>query len=91
MSETRRNKVTDLDAARQRIEQLRDEIRVQLHLMEADLRDEWKELEGRWEPWLGRLRRMRESAEETGEEVREDLGRVAADLKSGYERIRRQI
>lgn len=75
----------------EKLKQQRDELRLKIHLAKADARDEWEELEGKWE---GLKERLRAAGEEAGE-ARGDIGaaarELAAELKRGYDRIRDRL
>lgn len=59
----------------------RDELRVQLHLMKADMKDEWHELEEKWD----RLEpKLNESAEDIGAASKQ----LAGEIASAYQRIK---
>lgn len=85
------NKVTDLETARTKLAQMRDELKLEIHLAKADLRDEWGKLEKKWNRFDGKLRGLQRDSEETAEEMWEDVRGLARDLKEGYDRIRRSL
>lgn len=68
------------------LNRLRDEARVKAHLGSMALKDEWSELEKRWETFEARARLDR-SAKDVGAAV--DL--LAQELKAAYERIARAV
>ena len=47
MSETMTGLKKDVETSRRRLQQLRDEVRVKLHLAGKDLKDQWNKLEPR--------------------------------------------
>jgi hypothetical protein len=75
----------------QRLEQLRDELRVQAHLLKADLKKEFEELEKKYD----RLRRdahpVRRAAEETVEEVTDATRLLFDTVWDGMKRIRKSL
>jgi predicted anti-sigma-YlaC factor YlaD len=70
------------------LRQLRDEVRVQMHLARADARDAWEELEERWRHLEARARAVREGHAEDLAEIREAAGRLARELRDGYRRLK---
>lgn len=69
--------------------QQRDELKLQLHLAEAEAKDEWDALEGKWEQAQGKLAQVQTAASESLEDVRAAADLLADELKNGYERIRK--
>ena len=62
----------------------RDELKLQMHLMKADMKDEWDELEHKWhkvEP------RLEESADDIGAATR----KLAHEIADAYRRIKDAI
>lgn len=74
-----------------KLEQQRDEIRVKMHLAKAEARDEWNDLEQKFERLKGRLGVMGEEADDAMEDINAAAGMLADELKKGYERIRKLI
>ena len=77
-----------LDKIGEELKQLRDEIELQIHLASADARDEFGELEKKWEHFRGRLDLVGKATEEAAEDVGDALELVGSELKKGYEKIR---
>lgn len=88
MTTTTKNRVTDLDTARQKLQQMRDELKMKMNLAKADARDEWRELETKWNRFEARLEGVGRQTGDTADKIRADLREVADDLRQGYERIR---
>jgi hypothetical protein len=66
----------------------RDELRVQMHLFAADAKNEWEELEEKWQHLQGKMgvvgKTAKASAQEIGaasEQLGEELGRAYKRLK----------
>lgn len=89
MEEHTPNQDNDLEKLVASLKQQRDELSLQLHLAKAEARDEWNELEGRWERMRGKLEQARQVAGETGQEVGAAASLLAEEIARGYERIRR--
>ena len=66
----------------------RDELKLQLHLAKAEVRDEWEELERKWN-------HVRPQLEKRGGEIAEDtkktVGVIAEEIMEGYRRIRERL
>ena len=70
------------------VRRTRDELRVKIHLAKAEARDEWHELEKKWDHFKARAERAGEAAEDAAEDVGEALELVGEELHKGYRRIR---
>jgi len=77
-----------LDELGEELKQLRDEIELQIHLASADARDEFGELEKKWEHFRARLDVVGKATEEAAEDVGDALDLVGSELKRGYQKIR---
>jgi hypothetical protein len=72
--------------------QLRDELKVQVHLAQAEIRDEWNaKLEPRFSELKTKLDRFEEASVETAVELRSALWLLMDELRDGYERIRKSL
>ncbi|MFZ5624848.1 MAG: hypothetical protein ACOY71_10530 [Gemmatimonadota bacterium] len=72
----------------QEVEQERDELRVKVALGKAELRDEWKELDGR----IDALRaKFGAGSGEVKEDLQEKWTVVRDELKSAFARIRERL
>lgn len=67
----------------QDLEKTRDELRVKLHLASMEAKEEWDELESKWESFSARAR-----LDDTSEDVGAALGVLGEELKRGYARIK---
>ena len=74
-----------LDDLAAKLETLRDELRVKLHLGAADMHDEWDELDEKWARFKDRFG---EAADDTAEDVGQALELLADELKRGYQRLK---
>lgn len=71
---------------------LRDELRLQMHLAKAELRDEWNQkLEPRFWELKTKLDRVEEASAETATELRSAVKLLTEELRDGYERIRKSL
>jgi len=72
----------------QDLKQMRDELEVQLHLASADAKDEFAELEKKWDQLRARADVVGEAAGETAGSVGDAISMAADELKKGYQRIK---
>ena len=71
---------------------LRDELRLQVHLAKAELRDEWNiRLEPTFRLLKMKLDRVEQASAETLDEMRPTLKALVDELREGYERIRKSL
>ncbi len=66
----------------------RDEVKVRMHLANADAKDQWHKVEANWEKFQSRASVVAKVTEQSAKEVGEATQLVGAELKDGYRRIR---
>lgn len=72
--------------------QLRDELRLQIHLASAEARTEWHErLEPKWRELGPKLEALEKASAETGKELSAAVGLLIDELVEGYERLRKAL
>ena len=69
----------------------RDDLKVQLHLLNMDAKEEWNELENKYENFKAKASIVAEATEDSAGEVVEALKLVGEELHEGYKRIRRSM
>jgi hypothetical protein len=69
----------------------RDELKLKLHLLKSDARDEWGALEKKWEHLQGKVKVVGQEAGDVAHGVGEALKVAGDELKSGYARIRKLL
>jgi restriction endonuclease S subunit len=69
----------------------RDDLKVQLHLLNMDAKEEWSELENKYEKFKAKASIVAEATEDSAEEVVEALKLVGEELHEGYKRIKRSM
>jgi hypothetical protein len=74
-----------------RLRAVRDELRVQVELGRAELRDRWHELEKSWHQLEGRWKVAREGAREDSKNVREAARLLSQELREAYENLRKRL
>ncbi len=70
------------------LEQLRDELKLKLHLFKADMKDEWTRIEADWQKLQGQMKPVQKAAEKTATDVKVASERLFETVKRGYERIK---
>ena len=74
-----------------RLRQERDELRLQAELGKAEFRDEWQELERKFQKLEGRVSGAAKEARESSEEVGAAFGLLADELAQSYRNIRARL
>ncbi|MEM8680068.1 MAG: hypothetical protein AAGF97_12005 [Planctomycetota bacterium] len=74
-----------------KLKQERDEIKLQIHLGKAELRDEWDKMEEKFVGLNNDYEPLREAVGETADEVWESLKLVGGELLEGFHRIRKSL
>jgi len=69
----------------------RDELRVKLHLLKADARDEWEELEEKWQHFESRMGRVGDSAKTSAQEIGAATEQLGEELAQAYKRLKKAI
>jgi len=85
--------MSGFDDLMQDLKQVRDEMRLQIHLASKEAKEEWDELEDKMEDFSAKAKKFSDDAKlkETGEGLSEALGKVGHELKLGYERLRKAM
>ena len=74
-----------------KLREMRDELRVQLHLGAAEARDAWHEVEQRWQRLEGKLKVLGEESREDLAEVGEAAGLLVKEIQESYEHLRKRL
>ena len=69
----------------------RGELKVQLHLLNMDAKEEWEELEKKYEKFKTKASIVADATEDSAGEVVEALKLVGEELRKGYKRIRNSM
>ncbi len=77
-----------LDGEIDELRRARDELRVQVHLAKAEVRDRWEEAEKGLASLERRAKQVTRAAEEPLHQLEADARKLADDLRAGYRRIR---
>ncbi len=73
------------------LKQIRDELKIQIHLGKAEAREEWEKLENKLEELKEQGKPFADAAQETARGVGSAMELAAEELKTGYERIRKLL
>ena len=80
-----------LNKAVKDLKRQRDELKQQLHLGEAQARDEWKKLETKFDELKGTLSKVGKEAGKSAEGVVAALGLAVDEIQKGYKRIKKAL
>jgi hypothetical protein len=69
----------------------RDALHVEVELAKDEIREEWEELEQKWDYFNKQLKSAGHEAELAREDIAKALAVLGAELHEGYERIRRSL
>jgi predicted nucleic acid-binding Zn-ribbon protein len=69
----------------------RDELRVQLELAKAEIKDEWSKLEDKYQRVEGELRRIGDSTKAPAKDIGQAARTLLDEIKHGYDRVKRQL
>ncbi len=75
----------------QKLAQMRDELKIKMHLAKADAKVEWEKLETKWRQFERKGQALENATDQTRHEIREAVDQLGQELKEGYERIRKAI
>jgi hypothetical protein len=85
------HRVDDLESLELKVAQLRDEMRLKIHLARADARDAFDVLEQKWQRFRGRLGDLREAGGEAAGDVWSGVKGLGHELAEGYEKLRKAL
>jgi hypothetical protein len=80
-----------LEESWQHLKTQRDEIRIQMHLAKAELKDEWEKLDKKWFATLQKYDELREDTQETAHEIHDGFAVVVDELSETYKRIKKRL
>jgi hypothetical protein len=69
----------------------RDELRVQMQLAKAEMREEWSKLEDKYQRATSELRRASDSTKEPAKEIGHAARTLLDEVKHGYTRVKEQL
>jgi uncharacterized protein YjbJ (UPF0337 family) len=80
-----------LDEVVDRLKQQLDEMRLQIHLAEAEAKDEFHELERKWEHLAGKARSAAGEAADSAKDVGAALGLLGDEVAKAARRIKKKL
>jgi DNA repair exonuclease SbcCD ATPase subunit len=81
----------DIDDFWEKLKAQRDEMKVQAHLARAEFRDEWDEVEKKWQTAEQKLNSVQDHAIETTAEMQRSAKVVMEEIASTYQRIKKRL
>ena len=81
----------DLSTRREVLQSIRDELRLQIHLGNAELRDRFEEAERKWHHLEGRMAALGETAQEEAKDIGDAVHLLMDEIREGYEFIRKRL
>ena len=78
--------MSDFDKLKADLERIRDEVRLKMHLASMEAKEEWTELEGKWQSFSDRA-----EVDKSKEGLGAALGEVGEELKQAYRRLRNAL
>jgi predicted nucleic acid-binding Zn-ribbon protein len=72
----------------ERLRQERDELRVRAHLLKAELRDEWDEVEDQWGHFEAKLEHLSKGAKDSTEDIGAAVSVLGEEIARAYKRLR---
>ena len=89
MSESMIDKVThELNELKEEIARERDELKLQMHLFKADLKDEWHEAEEHFTHFFDKTKSMGEDFSAAGSEAKQAVETLGHNLKTTYNKLK---
>jgi DNA repair exonuclease SbcCD ATPase subunit len=82
---------SDINDFWEKLKTQRDEMKVQAHLARAEFRDEWNEVEEKWQKAEQALNRVQDQAIETTAEMQKSAQVIMEEIASTYERIKQRL
>jgi hypothetical protein len=86
-TQTKTYDIPGLEALRQ----LRDELRVQIHLARMEARSQWDKLDPKWKELEAKLDGLEHAPAEVARELLTTARALVKDLADGYQRIRKAL
>jgi predicted nucleic acid-binding Zn-ribbon protein len=74
-----------------RLAEVRDELKVQLKLAQAEASEEWNKLEDKWLSVQDEMKRVADQSREPLREIGQAAHKLMSELEHGYDRIRSQL
>ena len=69
----------------------RDELKVQMHLASMDARDEWEELEKKWEHLRSKGKQIKAQVDVSAQDIGSAISLLGEEIKHGYNNIKKSF
>ncbi|MGR9052566.1 MAG: hypothetical protein ACU84J_07960 [Gammaproteobacteria bacterium] len=73
------------------LEQLRDEVKLQIHLAGLESKQEWDKAEEQWDQFQSKVDQITSGAKENAEDLFDKAEMIGEELKSTYQRIKDRL
>lgn len=81
----------DLKDLFETLKQERDELRVKVHLGKAEIKEEWDDIEDKWDKLRGKAGVVFDQASDASQDVTAAAKLMLGEIRDGYKRIRRTL
>lgn len=81
----------ELEKFREGLLQQRDELKLQINLAKMEAKDEWESTESKIDSFLAKLEAAGSEAKDASGDVLDSAKALGEEIKSAYERIRKQL
>jgi redox-regulated HSP33 family molecular chaperone len=78
----------ELQDTTEKLRKQRDELSVKIHLASMEVRDEWEQVEEKWDEFTARSKQVYKEVEPSLGEIRAALSLLGSELEAGYEKIK---
>jgi len=73
------------------LQTIRDDLRVRLHLGQAEVRDQWEKLERAWQHVEAKAKVLRDESKESMEDVEEAARLLVDEIREGYRNLKQLL
>lgn len=80
-----------LDEIIDTLKQERDEVALRIHLASAEAKEEWEQLDEKWNELTDQYRPVKDALSETSENVIASMKLVGEELLEGFNRLRKSL
>lgn len=85
------NRIHDLETLSKKLAQMRDELRLEIHLAKHDVLDRFHDVEDKWFSFESHLVEARKAAGEASDDVWEALKATGQEIQAGYEKVKKAL
>jgi|TARA_B110000908_G_scaffold31542_1_gene37511 hypothetical protein len=69
----------------------RDELNVRIHLANMEVRDEWEDLERKWEEFTAKCHHLQQEVDPVVEDIHSATSLLGSELAAGYRKIKKAL